>query len=92
MSNIPYYLPGAWTGYRLGNANVVDGLITDGLWDIYNNQHMGNCGEVCSKKYSISRADQDAYAIESYKRAAAAWDSVSQLRLRRHDVTTCVRH
>eukprot|EP01038_Epipyxis_sp_PR26KG_P004158 gene4158-5922_t len=75
MSNIPYYLPGARTGYRLGNSQVVDGLINDGLWDIYNNQHMGNCGEICANKYSISRADQDNYAIESYKRAENAWES-----------------
>ncbi len=73
MSNIPYYLPGARTGYRLGNQTVVDGLINDGLWDIYNNQHMGMCGETCSTKYDISRADQDAFAIQSYERAATAW-------------------
>jgi len=75
MSNIPYYLPNSRTGYRLGNNTVVDGLINDGLWDIYNNQHMGNCGEVCATKYNISRNDQDAYAIKSYERAAAAWKS-----------------
>lgn len=75
MSNIPYYLPGARTGYRLGNQTVVDGLINDGLWDVYNNQHMGNCGELCSVKYSISRKDQDEFAILSYQRAAAAWSS-----------------
>lgn len=75
MSNIPYYLPGARTGYRLGNNTVVDGLINDGLWDIYNNQHMGNCGEICASKYGISRQDQDQYAIRSYERAAAAWNS-----------------
>jgi len=73
MSNIPYYLPGARTGYRLGNNTVVDGLINDGLWDIYNNQHMGVCGDISSAKHGISRADQDAFAIQSYERAAAAW-------------------
>ena len=73
MSNIPYYLPGARTGYRLGNNTVVDGLINDGLWDIYNNQHMGNCGEVMAKKYNISREEQDEYTIGTYARAAAAW-------------------
>lgn len=73
MSNIPYYLPGARAGYRLGNNTVVDGLINDGLWDIYNNQHMGLCGESCADKFGITRADQDAYAIESYERAATAW-------------------
>lgn len=75
MSNIPYYLPNARTGYRLGNQTVVDGLINDGLWDIYNNQHMGNCGELCSVKYNLSRADQDAYAKRSNTRAIDAWKS-----------------
>lgn len=73
MSNIPYYLPGARNGYRLGNNSVVDGLVNDGLWDIYNNQHMGMCGEACAKEYGISRHDQDNYAAMSYKRAAEAW-------------------
>lgn len=75
MSNIPYYLPGARNGYRLGHNTVVDGLISDGLWDIYNNQHMGNCGEAVAAKFGITRADQDAFAIQSYERAAAAWNS-----------------
>lgn len=75
MSNIPYYLPGARTGYRLGNNTVVDGMINDGLWDIYNNQHMGMCGEACATTYDITRADQDAFAVSSYQRAASAWDS-----------------
>lgn len=75
MSNIPYYLPGARKGYRLGNSEVVDGLISDGLWDIYNNQHMGLCGEACASAFSISREEQDNYAIMSYQRAAAAWSS-----------------
>lgn len=75
MSNIPYYLPNARTGYRLGNNTVVDGLINDGLWDIYNNQHMGNCGEICADKYKITRKDQDDYALMSYERAAKAWKS-----------------
>lgn len=78
MSNIPYYLPGARTGYRLGNNTVVDGLIHDGLWDVYNNQHMGMCGEVCSDTYKISREEQDTFAIRSYERAAKAWDAVRQ--------------
>ena len=75
MSNIPYYLPSARTGYRLGNQTVVDGLINDGLWDIYNNQHMGNCGEVCATKYNLSRSDQDEYAKLSNQRAIDAWKS-----------------
>lgn len=73
MSNIPYYLPNARTGYRLGNQQVIDGLINDGLWDIYNNQHMGNCGEIASNRYKISRKEQDDYAIMSYERATNAW-------------------
>lgn len=76
MSNIPYYMPGARNGLRLGNGVIVDGLIEDGLWDIYNKQHMGNCGDLCAKDLGISRADQDEFAIQSYKRAAAAWESV----------------
>lgn len=75
MSNIPYYLPGARTGYRLGNSTVVDGLVHDGLWDVYNNQHMGMCGESCATDHSISREEQDRYAIQSYSRAAAAWEA-----------------
>lgn len=75
MSNIPYYLPGARSGYRLGNNKVVDGLVNDGLWDIYNNQHMGMCGEACAKSHNISREDQDEYAIRSYNRAATAWEA-----------------
>lgn len=73
MSNIPYYLPQARTGYRLGNGTLVDGLVHDGLWDVYNNQHMGSCGEICSTNYKISREDQDNFAISSYQRAAEAW-------------------
>lgn len=73
MSNIPYYLPGARTGYRLGNNTVVDGLVHDGLWDVYNNQHMGLCGEICADRYKFSRSDQDEYALMSYDRAAKAW-------------------
>lgn len=73
MSNIPYYLPQARSGYRLGNGTLVDGLIHDGLWDIYNNQHMGMCGESCATQFGITREDQDKFAIASYERAAAAW-------------------
>ena len=73
MSNIPYYLDKARTGYRLGNGNVVDGILKDGLWDPYNDYHMGNAGELCSSTYNITREDQDAYAKESYTRAANAW-------------------
>ena len=72
MSNVPYYLDKARNGYRLGNGTVVDGLIKDGLWDVYNDYHMGNAAELCAKECQVSREDQDAYAIESYKRSAAA--------------------
>lgn len=72
MTNVPYYLPKARAGYRLGDGKVVDGVVHDGLWDPYNNQHMGLCGEACAESFGFSRADQDAYAIESYTRALAA--------------------
>ena len=73
MSNIPYYLDKARTGYRLGNGNIIDGILKDGLWDPYNDYHMGNAGELCSATYNITREDQDTYAKESYTRAANAW-------------------
>ena len=72
MSNIPHYLQKSREGFSLGHTQLTDGLIFDGLWDIYNNQHMGMCGEKCAKDYAFSREDQDAYAIESYQRATAA--------------------
>lgn len=74
MSNVPYYLPGARSGYNLGHNKVLDGIVHDGLWDVYTDQHMGVCAEQCATKFSISRADQDAYAIRSYKLTKAAWD------------------
>lgn len=80
MSNIPYYMPKATRapGFRLGHQQITDGLIADGLWDIYNNQHMGSCGEICAKDFGITREDQDKFAIESYTRAANAWKSVRE--------------
>lgn len=72
MSNVPYYLDKARDGYRLGHQTVTDGIIKDGLWDVYNNYHMGNAAEKCACDYEISREDQDAHAIESYKRSAKA--------------------
>lgn len=72
MSNVPYYLDKARTGYRLGNGELIDGLVKDGLWDVYNDYHMGSAAELCANECSISREDQDAYAIESYKRAQHA--------------------
>ncbi len=72
MSNVPYLLPQARTGYRLGNGALVDGLVHDGLWDPYNNFHMGSAGELCARECQISRDRQDAYAADSYRRAQAA--------------------
>eukprot|EP01087_Luapelamoeba_hula_P018402 TRINITY_DN591_c0_g1_i1.p1 TRINITY_DN591_c0_g1~~TRINITY_DN591_c0_g1_i1.p1 ORF type:complete len:423 (-),score=77.86 TRINITY_DN591_c0_g1_i1:113-1381(-) len=72
MSNIPYYVPNMRKGVKFGNTQLLDGLIHDGLWDVYGNVHMGNCGEVCAEKHNISRAEQDEFAITSYKRTAAA--------------------
>jgi acetyl-CoA C-acetyltransferase len=72
MSNAPYLLPKAREGYRLGHAQVIDSLIQDGLWDAYGNVHMGDCAELCAKEKGITRADQDDFAVESYKRALRA--------------------
>jgi len=72
MSNAPYLLPKARQGLRMGNLEIIDSMIHDGLLDAYSNKHMGNCAEMCAKKYSFSRQSQDQYAIESYKRALAA--------------------
>jgi acetyl-CoA C-acetyltransferase len=72
MSNVPYYLDKARNGYRLGNGQIIDGLVKDGLWDVYNDYHMGSAAELCAEECKITREDQDAYAIESYKRAQRA--------------------
>lgn len=74
MSNIPYYLDKARTGYRLGHGQLIDGVIKDGLWDPYKNYHMGEAGELCSTEYRISREDQDNYAKESYTRTIKAYE------------------
>ncbi|HNT49254.1 MAG TPA: acetyl-CoA C-acyltransferase [Cyclobacteriaceae bacterium] len=73
MSNIPYYLTKARYGYKYGNGEVLDGLTYDGLTDVYNRCAMGVCADNTAKEMNITRADQDTYAINSYKRAAAAW-------------------
>lgn len=73
MSNIPYYLLKARYGYKYGNGELLDGLTYDGLTDVYNRCAMGVCADNTAKEMQISRADQDTYAINSYKRAAAAW-------------------
>jgi acetyl-CoA C-acetyltransferase len=72
MSNVPYYVPGARSGLRMGNVTMVDGMIADGLWDPYSNQHMGSCGDLCAKEYKFSREAQDDFAKESFRRALAA--------------------
>ena len=72
MSGAPYLLPGVRDGLRLGHGQVVDSMIHDGLWDPYGDKHMGNCAETCASKYEFSREEQDAYAIESYRRAQKA--------------------
>jgi acetyl-CoA C-acetyltransferase len=73
MTNAPYLLPAARKGFRLGNQQVVDSMIHDGLWDIYNNYHMGITGENVAEKYNISREEQDEFALNSHRKAAAAW-------------------
>jgi acetyl-CoA C-acetyltransferase len=73
MSAVPYYLDKARNGYRLGHAQMLDGLVKDGLWDVYKDYHMGNAAELCASTCQISREEQDAYAIESYKRSQSAW-------------------
>ena len=72
MSNVPYYDRSARTGVRMGNVELVDGMIHDGLWDVYDQQHMGVCAEACATSQGISRAAQDEYAIESTRRAIEA--------------------
>ncbi|WP_316753370.1 acetyl-CoA C-acyltransferase [Pedobacter gandavensis] len=72
MSNVPYYLDKARNGYRLGHGQLTDGLVKDGLWDVYNDYHMGSAAELCAAECEISREDQDAFAISSYQKAQAA--------------------
>lgn len=72
MSNVPYYSPNMRWGNKYGNVTLVDGLAKDGLTDVYHNYAMGNSAELCAKECNISREDQDAFAIESYKRSQAA--------------------
>jgi acetyl-CoA C-acetyltransferase len=73
MSNVPYYAPNMRWGNKYGNVTLVDGLAKDGLTDAYDNQAMGMAAELCARDCGISREDQDAFAIESYKRSQAAW-------------------
>ncbi|HEY3819113.1 MAG TPA: acetyl-CoA C-acyltransferase [Polyangiaceae bacterium] len=72
MSNVPYYLEKARSGYRMGDGKIVDGMIFDGLWDPYSNVHMGTCGDKCAAEYKFSREQQDEFSKESFRRALAA--------------------
>jgi acetyl-CoA C-acetyltransferase len=72
MSNAPYVLDKARNGYRLGNGQVIDSMIKDGLWDVYNNVHMGNCAEACAKDFKFTREELDEFSINSYKKAIEA--------------------
>jgi acetyl-CoA C-acetyltransferase len=72
MSRAPYLLEKARSGYRLGNGELVDSVIRDGLWDVYNNLHMGSCGDRCAAKFGFTRQQQDDYAVRSFERALAA--------------------
>src|SRR5271167_3622801 len=72
MSNCPYLIKNARTGFRLGNQELIDSMINDGLWDSFENFHMGMTGELVAEKYSISRQEQDAFAVESHRKAIRA--------------------
>lgn len=72
MSNAPFAMPQARAGFRMGHNKIVDLMIHDGLWDPYNDKHMGNCAELCADKYAFSREEQDAFSLESYTRAQDA--------------------
>jgi acetyl-CoA C-acetyltransferase len=69
MSNAPYLIPGARGGLRMGHKQLLDSMIHDGLWDVYNDKHMGSCADMCATKYCISREEQDDFAVASYQRA-----------------------
>jgi acetyl-CoA C-acetyltransferase len=74
MTNGPYLLPQARKGYRLGNSQIIDSVVNDGLWDIYNNYHMGLTGENVAVKYGITREQQDEFAVNSHRKAVQAWN------------------
>jgi acetyl-CoA C-acetyltransferase len=74
MSRIPHYMEGR-KGVKFGNVKIMDGLLVDGLTDVYDQQHMGTCGDLCAQKYNFTREDQDAFALESYRRSAHAWEN-----------------
>lgn len=75
MSNAPYLLPKARNGYRLGHGEIKDSIVLDGLWDLYNNIHMGGCAESCARDFAFTREELDNFAIQSYKRAIEATNS-----------------
>ena len=77
MSRAPYLLPKGRKGYRLGHGEVLDSVVVDGLWDVYNDKHMGSCAETCNRKHNFSRAEQDEFAKESYSRAQRAQEDGS---------------
>lgn len=72
MTLAPYLLPKARAGYRMGNGDIIDSMVFDGLWDIYNNFHMGSCAEACARDFKFTREELDEYAVESYKRTLKA--------------------
>src|SRR5712671_744750 len=73
MTNAPYLLPQARKGYRLGNSQIIDSVVNDGLWDIYNNYHMGLTGENVADKYKVTREQQDEFSVNSHRKAVQAW-------------------
>jgi acetyl-CoA C-acetyltransferase len=73
MTNAPYLLPQARAGFRMGNQVAVDSMVNDGLWDVYNDFHMGQTAELVAEKYGITREEQDAFSMASHQKAAAAW-------------------
>ena len=75
MSNIPYYIPKARNGHKFGHGKIMDGLVLDGLTDVYSGDVMGVCGELCAEEMNISREEQDDFAIESYNRSKKAWEN-----------------
>ncbi len=73
MSQVPHYLPGSRSGFKYGNTSLVDGIVTDGLTDVYSQELMGSCAELCAAEHNITREDQDNFARTSYERSAKAW-------------------
>ena len=97
MSRAPYLLEKARSGYRMGDGKLIDSMIRDGLWDVYNNVHMGTCGDRCAEKFSLTREQQDEFAIGSFQRALAAAskgvfaDEITPVEVRAGKDTTLVK-